>query len=90
MNVEFLADARAEFLQTVAYYNQEREGSALEFSEEVRSVIERIVQYPEARSLVSRRTRHCRTKRFPFGIIYQVKDDTLPIIAVMNLHRDPQ
>jgi plasmid stabilization system protein ParE len=90
MNVEFLAAARAEFLETVAYYNQQREGLGQEFSEEVRSTIERIIQYPAAWSLVSERTRRCRTKRFPFGIIYQVRDDTLLIIAVMNLHRDPQ
>lgn len=90
MNVEFLAAARAEFLESVTYYDEQREGFGLEFAQEVQAAIERIIQYPDAWSLVSKRTRRCRTKRFPFGIIYQVRDDTLLIIAVMNLHRDPE
>ena len=90
MNVEFLEAARAEFIEAVEYYNEQREGFGFEFADEVRSTIERIIQYPEAWSLISKRTRRCRTKRFPFGIIYQVRGETLLIIAVMHLHREPQ
>jgi plasmid stabilization system protein ParE len=90
MNVEFLEAARAEFIEAVEYYNEQQEGLGFEFSDEVRSTIERIIQYPEAWSLISKRTRRCRTKRFPFGIIYQVRGETLLIIAVMHLHREPR
>jgi hypothetical protein len=90
MIVEFLAAARAEFLESVGYYNDQSEGLGLEFAQEVRATIERIVQYPEAWPPVSKRTRRCRTKRFPFGIIYQVRGKTLLNIAVMNLHREPR
>jgi len=89
MNVEFLDPARAEFLEGVEYYNEQREGLGLEFSEEVRAGIRKIIEYPEAWPLVSKRTRRCRTKRFPFGIFYQVRGEMLLIIAVMNLHREP-
>ena len=90
MNVEFLDPARAEFIEAVEYYDEQREGLGFEFSDEVRSAIGRIIQYPEAWTLISKRTRRCRTKRFPYGIIYQVRGETLLIIAVMNLHREPQ
>jgi plasmid stabilization system protein ParE len=90
MNVEFLEAARAEFIEAAEYYNEKQEGLGLEFSDEVRSTIERIIQYPEAWSPISKRTRRCRTKRFPFAVIYQVRGDTLLIIAIMHLHREPQ
>ena len=90
MNVEFLEPARAEFIESVEHYNEQRRGLGLEFSQEVWATIERIIRYPEAWSLMSKKTRRCRTNRFPFGIIYQVRRETLLIIAVMNLRREPQ
>jgi plasmid stabilization system protein ParE len=90
MNVEFLEAARAELIEAVEYYNEQREGLGFELSYEVRSAIESIIQYPEAWSLISKRARRCRTKRFHFGIIYQVRGETLLIIAVTHLHHEPQ
>jgi len=90
MNVEFLAPACVEFAETVKYYETQRPGLGSEFAAEVRRTIERILEYPEAWSLLSRRTRRCPTNRFPYGIIYQVRGDTLLIIAGMHLHRAPR
>jgi ParE toxin of type II toxin-antitoxin system, parDE len=89
MNVEFLAPVRIEFAEAVRHYETQRPGLGDEFAAEVQRTIERILQYPEAWSLLSRRTRRCPTNRFPYGIIYQVRGDTLLIIAVMHLHRAP-
>ena len=35
------------------------------------------------------RTRRCRTHKFPFGLIYQIRDNELLITSVMDLRRDP-
>ncbi|MCI0628521.1 MAG: type II toxin-antitoxin system RelE/ParE family toxin [Acidobacteria bacterium] len=90
MIVHFLAPAQAEFAEAIAYYNTQREGLGFEFAAEVRKAIDRIIQYPEAWSHLSKRTRRCRTSRFPYGIIYQIKGESLLIVAVMHLHREPQ
>jgi hypothetical protein len=90
MNVEFLEPAWAEFLDAVEYYNFQSEGLGREFSEEIRTTIENMIRYPEAWPLISKRTRRCRTKRFPYGVIYQVRPDALLVIGVMHLHREPQ
>jgi plasmid stabilization system protein ParE len=90
MNVKFLEAALAEFNETVSYYKTQKEGLGSEFSEQVQAAIQRIIEYPEAWSFISRRTRRCRTKQFPYGIVYQFRGDTLLIIAVMHLHREPE
>lgn len=90
MNITFLAPAEAELLDAVAYYNLQGEGLGYEFAAEVKRTIERIIQYPEAWFQLSKRTLRCRTNRFPYGVIYQVKNETLLIVAVMHLSRNPQ
>lgn len=90
MNITFLAPAEAELLDAVAYYNTQSEGLGYEFAAEVKRTIERIIQYPEAWFQLSKRTRRCRTSRFPYGVIYQVKNKTVIVVAVMHLSRHPQ
>ena len=90
MVVKFLAPAHAELRQAVAYYESQEQGLGSQFSEEVRLAIQRILQYPEAWSPISKRTRRCQTNKFPYGIIYQVRGDVLLIVAVMHLHREPR
>ena len=89
MHVQFLAPARAEFRDAIAFYNAQRAGLGYDFSAEIKKAIQRIMEYPEAWSLISKRARRCRVNRFPFGVIYQVREDTLLIVAVMHLHREP-
>ena len=81
MKIEFLEPAREEFQEAVVFYDNREAGLGSEFAEEVRKAIARIIPYPEAWSPISRRTRRCRVNRFPFGVIYQVRDDALLIIA---------
>jgi plasmid stabilization system protein ParE len=90
MVVKFLSPAKTELAEVTAYYNSQESELGSEFAEEVRRTIERILQYPEAWSPISKRTRRCRTNKFPYGIIYQVRDDVLLIVAVMHLHREPR
>ncbi len=88
--IKFLAPAEAEFLDAISYYNMQSEGLGYEFAAEVKKTIERIIQYPEAWAKLSKRTRRCRTNRFPYGVIYQIREETLLIVAVMHLGREPQ
>ncbi len=90
MVVRFLAPAQAELAEAVAYYDSQEPGLGSQFGEEVKRTIERIFQYPEAWSPISKRTRRCRTNKFPYGIIYQVRGNVVLIVAVMHLHREPR
>ena len=89
MTFHFHQDAEAEFLRTVDYYENCRAGMGMGFAEEVYAAIARVVQFPDAWSPLSARTRRCLVNRFPFGIIYQVKPDHVRIIAIADLRRRP-
>ncbi len=72
MNYSFHPGAKEEFLEAIEFYQSCSAGLGLEFANEIYSTIQRIIQFPTAWSKFSENTRRCLTKRFPFGIIYQV------------------
>jgi len=92
MNIRFLEPAAAELYEAIVYYNIQRNGLGLEFAKEVQDTIERIKQNPEAWTTIStsKQARRCLTNRFPYGIIYQIRKNTILIVAVMHLKRRPQ
>ncbi|MBI2301442.1 MAG: type II toxin-antitoxin system RelE/ParE family toxin [Armatimonadetes bacterium] len=90
MNVRLLAVAEVELAEAVDYYNGQSEGLGFEFAAEVRQTLERIVEHPEAWHPLTPRTRRCRTRRFPYGVLYRVRDEEILVVAVMHLRRAPQ
>jgi len=88
MEIIFLPPAKAELTDATSYYNKQSEGLGYEFAAEV--TLERIVQFPNAWFKLSKRTRRCRTNRFPYGVIYQITKETLLIVAIMHLSRGPE
>jgi hypothetical protein len=86
---DFLEPAQIELEEEVKYFNGEQESLGYEFAREVAGTITRILRYPEAWTRLSKRTRRCRTKRFPYGVIYQIRGDKILIVAIAHLRRKP-
>lgn len=89
MKVHFLDQAEKELGSGIEYYQAQKLGLGIQFLKEVQSTIERIKLYPEAWQPLSKRTRRCQTKRFPYAIIYQVRNNEILVVAIANLHRSP-
>jgi len=89
MTFSFHPDARAEFIDAIRYFEEVEQGLGLEFSREVFSTIQRIIEHPAAWPPHSDRTRRCLCKRFRYGIAYQVAQGEVRIFAVMQLNRKP-
>ena len=85
----FLEPAQIEFEQEIKYYNEKQPGLGYNFAVEVANTIARIMKFPEAWTRLSKRTRRCRTKRFPYGVVYQIRGDNILIVAVAHLRRKP-
>ncbi len=89
MRIRFLEIAQIELDEAIEYYNQEAPELGEAFQTEVWKALDRIGKFPEAWSPCSKRTRRCQTRRFPYGIIYQIRKDEILIVAIANLHREP-
>lgn len=89
MKYSFHPSARIELNEAVHYYEGIRKGLGAEFVKEIYSTLQRITDFPEAWTPLSENTRRCLTKRFPYGLIYQIQDDQILIIAVMQQNRKP-
>ena len=91
MTFDFLEPAQAELNEAFQFYEAQREGLGDEFAREVFRTIQRILNHPHAWARLSKQSRRCRTKRFPYGIIYQIREEEkrVLIIAVMHLSRKP-
>ncbi|HOX86777.1 MAG TPA: type II toxin-antitoxin system RelE/ParE family toxin [bacterium] len=89
MKLEFLEPAEKELNDAINYYNRLSPGLGFEFALEIKRTLQRILHYPDAWTPLSKRTRRCLTNRFPYGVIYQKRDDKILIIAIMNLRQRP-
>ena len=89
MQIHFLEIAQIELYEAIDYYNYEEPGLGEDFLTEVLKSLDRIGQFPEAWHPCSKRTRRCKTRRFPYGVIYQIRKDEILIVAIANLHRKP-
>ena len=89
MNFSFHPEAEKEFNQAIDYYEDLQENLGLEFAQEIFDAIQRITKYPLAWQSMTSETRRCLTNRFPFGIIYQIVEKQIVVIAVMHLHKKP-
>lgn len=89
MTHRFLSPALRELAEAAEYYESRQPGLGADFLHEIETAIMRIQLHPEAWMLMSPNTRRCRTHRFPHGVIYQIRDDELLIVSVMDLRRHP-
>jgi plasmid stabilization system protein ParE len=90
MKLKLLTAAKTDAAGAIAYYNAQEPGLGAEFAAEVRKTIERILQFPNAWTSVSKRVRRCQVNRFPYGVFYALKNDVVVVIAVLHNHREPR
>ncbi|HAS55286.1 MAG: plasmid stabilization protein [Nitrospirae bacterium GWC2_57_13] len=90
MNVRFLATAREELDNAVAWYDQQADGLGKEFLDEFDRVIRRVVSYPLSAVEIDPGLRRGLLARFPYGLIYGQDGDTVVIVAAAHLHREPR
>jgi mRNA-degrading endonuclease RelE of RelBE toxin-antitoxin system len=89
MRIRFLEIAQIEMDEAVGYYNYEVQGLGYEFLKEVLQALDRIGRFPNAWHHSSKRTRRCKIRRFPYGIIYHIRENEILVVAIAHLHRKP-
>ncbi len=89
MKINFLEIAQIELDDAIEYYNYELPGLGDAFLTEALNALDRIGEFPEAWHPSSKRTRRCQTRRFPYGIIYQIREQEILVVAIAHFHRKP-
>lgn len=89
MKVRFLSPARRELEEAVRYYETRKPDLGLEFRDEAKATLARVVAHPQAWQILEREIRRCQMARFPYGLIYEPSASEIVVIAVAHLHREP-
>lgn len=84
MNPIILPEAEADLAEALSYYDDESRELGDDFGAEILRAIEQLREFPEAWPVVSRRTRRCLTRRFRFGIYYEVCPPEIRIVAIAS------
>jgi plasmid stabilization system protein ParE len=87
--LRFTADARAEFLAEVAYYNEAAAGLGDRFTEAVEEASALALAFPLAGSPSDANTRRVFTKGSPFSIIYRPEGEGVVVFAIAHNARKP-
>jgi plasmid stabilization system protein ParE len=89
MTYGFHPEARLEYREAAAFYESRRPGLGAGFSLEVEATIARILEAPRRWREIERGVHSCRTRTFPYAILYSLDHDSVLIVAVMHLRRKP-
>jgi plasmid stabilization system protein ParE len=90
MKVRFLKPAQSEVDDAVVWYDSQSPGLGIQFLDDVDRTIRRVTAYPLSSVKIEEGLRRCLLSRFPYGIIYGIDSETVIIVAVAHLHREPR
>ena len=81
----------AEFDLAAAYrwYEDKDAGLGTEFLRTVEAALLGIQKTPQAHQIIFKEIRRALTKRFPYGIFFLIDNDTISVLGVLHVRRDP-
>jgi plasmid stabilization system protein ParE len=89
MNVSYHPKAADEYDEAIAYYEDCQAGLGKQLTQEIDASIKLIQAFPIAWTTLEGEIRRILVRRFPFGLLYILRNDEIYILAVMNLNRNP-
>jgi len=89
VKVAFHPEARLEYREAAAFYEERRPGLGAAFSREIEGAIEQILEAPDRWRFIEQDVRRCLAHIFPYGVLNTVESDFVLIIAVAHGSRKP-
>ena len=91
MRLRVAAEAAAELRAAKQWYEQRQRGLGAEFVSVIRAVMERVRSTPAAFPLLPGSTdvRRAVVERFPYVVVFLVREDGIHVLAVAHQHRHP-
>ncbi|MBU8901225.1 MAG: type II toxin-antitoxin system RelE/ParE family toxin [Victivallales bacterium] len=89
MQIIYHPKAEEEMIIAAKYYERQAEDLGFKFLDDLDKTVEEIINSPQTWiTLVDDIKRH-QFSHFPFAIIYRIVSSKIRVLAVMNLHREP-
>jgi toxin ParE1/3/4 len=85
----FIDEAQSEFDDAFDYYEALSTNRGSDLIHDFDQTINRILEFPESGSKLSRRTRKAVLKKYPYNIIYLIHESVIYIVSFMHQKRDP-
>lgn len=85
-----LWDAEQDVAEIVRWYDEQGAGLGKDFLADLARIVARLSRWPESGSHVGLRTRRALLARFPYLILYVLREDRIEITAVCHLARHPR
>lgn len=89
MNIRFTKLAQREFDEVVNWYQSKGNQLDTQFILDFNRTIRRMIAYPLSCTPIKTDKKRCLLSKFPYGIIFQMDNQTIIVLAVMHLHREP-
>jgi toxin ParE1/3/4 len=89
MRVDFHPEALEELQAAAHFYESRRPRLGLRFIESVEEAAARIAASPNTWRQINEDVRRCLTRVFPYGVLYTLESDSILIVAVAHLAREP-
>ena len=90
MTLITLEEAEQEFVESVAYYESQEPGLGLRFRNEVATIVDWILQFPEVPRLRPKGYRRVNLRAFPHYVAYIMRENTIWVVAIAHGHRRPE
>jgi plasmid stabilization system protein ParE len=88
--VKFDLEARLEFENAVAWYNERQPGLGDRFTAEVKATIQRILKNPERFPFRGKKIRRAFVETFDkYSILFRIEPDFIGVAAVFHSARNP-
>jgi len=87
--IEFHPEAIREVRESIEWYRQRNEEIAGEFRTLVQSAEELVQRSPESWAVYLLETRGFRFQKFPFALVYIIRDERIYFVALAHTKRKP-
>lgn len=87
--VHYHPAAAVELTEAAAFYEARTAGLGARFLDEVERGIAAVGEAPSRWPILRGSVRRYLLRPFPYGILYHEQPDSIVILAVMHLHREP-
>ena len=91
MRLAFHRRVQGEANEAVEWYEDQREGLGIDFFDKIQEGLEQIRLHPKNFGfwLTSKRIRRFKLKRFPYDILFEIKEDRIKVLCVRHEKRHP-